>query len=130
MTKISKIVSTIFVSGIIISSFFAPLGVEAQTRKTLNDAQSSLEVVIPATGITEGNLDNQAATVVKGILVSMALVFFGLMVYSGIVWMTARGEEDRITKARETIIAATIGLIIVISAYAVTNLVVDKVLIG
>ena len=128
MTKTLKFFSVVFVASMLIS-VFSPLQVLAQ-RKTLNDAQSSLETVIPSTGITEGNLDTQAATVVKGILVAMALVFFGLMVYSGIVWMTARGEEDRITKARETIIAAVIGLIVVVSAYAVTNLLVDKVIIG
>lgn len=128
MTKTLKFFSVVFVASMLIS-VFSPIQVLAQ-RKTLNDAQSSLETVIPSTGITEGNLDTQAATVVKGILVAMALVFFGLMVYSGIVWMTARGEEDRITKARETIIAAVIGLIVVVSAYAVTNLLVDKVIIG
>lgn len=103
---------------------------EAQTRKTFKDAQPSLSQVIPETGITEGNLDNQAATVVKAILGAMGLVFFGLMVYSGIVWMIARGEEDRISKARDTIIAATIGLVIVVAAYAITTLVVDKIFRG
>lgn len=129
MTKTIKFFFTVFVASAMIGVFLSPGYVSAQ-RKTLNDAQNSLETVIPSTGITEGNLDTQAATVVKAILVAMALVFFGLMVYSGIVWMTARGEEDRITKARETIIAAVIGLVVVVSAYAVTNLLVDKVIIG
>ena len=103
----------------------------AEDRRTLGDALPSLNnTVIPKTGLTEKNLDSQAALVVKGILSAMALVFFGLMVYSGIVWMTARGEEDRITKARETIIAAIIGLIIVVAAYAVTNLVSERIIRG
>lgn len=106
-------------------------GAKAQERRTLEDALPSLNnTVIPQTGLTEKNLDNQAALVVKGILSAMALVFFGLMVYSGVVWMTARGEEDRITKARETIIAAIIGLIIVVAAYAVTNLVSERIIKG
>ena len=46
------------------------------------------------------------------------------------VWMLARGEEDRITKARETIIAAVIGLVIVVSAYAITNLVTERILLS
>lgn len=103
----------------------------AGERRTLEDALPSLNnSVIPQTGLTEKNLDSQAALVVKGILSAMALVFFGLMVYSGVVWMTARGEEDRITKARETIIAAIIGLIIVVAAYAVTNLVSERIISG
>lgn len=103
-------------------------GLPVQAKKTLGDAQSALGDVVTPTGISEGNISVAAGNVVKGITASMGIVFFILMVYSGIVWMTARGEEDRVTKARETIIAATIGLTIVVSAYAVTQLVVDKVI--
>lgn len=104
------------------------VGSTVQAKKTLGDAQSALGDVVTPTGISEGNISVAAGSVVKGITASMGIVFFILMVYSGIVWMTARGEEDRVTKARETIIAATIGLAIVVSAYAVTQLVVDKII--
>ena len=43
------------------------------------------------------------------------------MVYAGILWMTARGKEDQAKKAQSTIIAASVGLIIVLSSYSLTN---------
>lgn len=128
MKAISKVI-LIFSSGLLVLTTGTEIAL-AQTRKTLNDARPALEEIIPESGITEGNLDTSAATVVKAILGAMGLVFFGLMVYSGVVWMIARGEEDRISKARDTIIAATIGLVIVVSAYAITTLVVNKIFRG
>ena len=42
------------------------------------------------------------------------------MIYGGITWMTAGGNETTVTNAKKTITAAIIGLVIVISAYAIT----------
>ncbi len=61
-----------------------------------------------------------------GILIGVVLSFVGvlflvLMIYGGILWMTARGNEQQTEKARDLIIASVIGLIIVLSAYAITE---------
>lgn len=48
-------------------------------------------------------------------------LFFVLVVYAGLMWMTAAGSEDRIKKAKQILIAAVIGLVIVLSAYAITQ---------
>lgn len=101
-----------------------------EAKKTLNDSTAALTTVVGPSGITESEVSVSAANVIKGIMAAIGLLFFCLMVYAGLVWMTARGEEDRVTKARETIIAATIGLVIMISAYAVTNLVADRIIGG
>lgn len=50
-------------------------------------------------------------------------LFLVLMVYAGFLWMTARGEESQIDKARKIIVGTAIGLFIVITAYAITVLV-------
>ena len=62
-----------------------------------------------------------------GILLSfIGIVFFILMLAAGIMWMTARGNEDQEKKARELIFAAIIGMIIVVGAYALTRLVMSS----
>lgn len=61
--------------------------------------------------------------IVTVILSALAIVFFALMLYSGIVWMTAQSKEEKITKARETIVAAIIGLIIVGASYGISSFV-------
>jgi hypothetical protein len=57
----------------------------------------------------------------------IGLVFLGLLLYGAYLWMTARGDEQRLTKAKNTLEAAVIGLIIIFAAYGITYFVVDKI---
>ena len=47
------------------------------------------------------------------------------MLYSGFNWMTAAGDEEKITKAKSTIRASIIGLLIIISAYALSVFIIE-----
>jgi len=53
----------------------------------------------------------------------ISVVFFALMLYGGFMWMTARGNTDQTRKAMDTIIAAVIGITVVLGAYALTRFV-------
>lgn len=57
---------------------------------------------------------------ISAILTMVGLIFMVLMVYAGIRWMLARGKEEEIEKAKSTIVAALIGIVITVSAYAIT----------
>lgn len=59
--------------------------------------------------------------IVGAILAFIGVIFFILMIYGGFMWMTARGNEQQTTRAKELIMAAVIGLIIVLAAYAITS---------
>jgi cytochrome bd-type quinol oxidase subunit 2 len=60
------------------------------------------------------------ASVVKGFLALLGIIFVILLILAGYNWMTAAGDEDKINKAKDTIKAAIIGLIIVVAAYSIT----------
>ncbi|HLC69611.1 MAG TPA: pilin [Patescibacteria group bacterium] len=60
----------------------------------------------------------------------LGIVFFGLIFYAGILWMTALGESGKVDKAKNLIETAIIGLIIVIGAYAISTFVFDKLVNG
>jgi len=53
-------------------------------------------------------------------LAFIGIAFFILMIYGGFLWMFARGNEQEVTKAKDLIYQAVIGLIIVLAAYAIT----------
>src|SRR3989338_8940626 len=56
------------------------------------------------------------------IVVSFVGVFFlGLTIYSGFQWMTAGGNEEKVTKARTRVINGIIGLAITELAFILTN---------
>ncbi len=59
--------------------------------------------------------------VVGGMLAFVGILFFILIIYGGFIWMTARGNEQEVTKAKDLIMAAVIGLVIVLAAYAITS---------
>ncbi len=48
-------------------------------------------------------------------------IFFVLMIVAGLIWMTSAGNDERVKHAKQILIAAVIGLIIVMSAYAITS---------
>jgi len=62
------------------------------------------------------------ALAITGVIV---LVF---MVYAGYTWMTAGGDSDKVTKAKETISRSVIGLAIVLFSYAIVAYVVPMIL--
>lgn len=61
--------------------------------------------------------------VVGAVLALVGVVFFLLILWAGFSWMTAKGNEEEINKAKGIIITATLGLIVILGAYAITNLV-------
>lgn len=64
-----------------------------------------------------------AGNIIGTLLSMISVLFFVLVLYGGILWMTARGNSEQTSKALDTIIAAVIGIIIIMGAYALTNFV-------
>jgi Zn-dependent protease with chaperone function len=56
----------------------------------------------------------------------LGTIFFVLIVYAGFLWMTAAGEEDKTGKAKKLIFSGVVGLLIILSAYAITDFVINK----
>jgi hypothetical protein len=48
------------------------------------------------------------------------------MIFAGLSWMTASGNQEKVNKAKDLMINAVIGLVIVMAAYAITAFVGDK----
>jgi hypothetical protein len=60
-------------------------------------------------------------TVIGAILSLLGVIFFLLVIYGGLRWMLAQGNESEVEKAKEILIAAVVGLVIVLAAYAITS---------
>ncbi|HNW55904.1 MAG TPA: hypothetical protein PKN62_02400 [bacterium] len=68
----------------------------------------------------ESTLIDNIATLIKTALGLLGFIFVVLAIYAGFLWMTAGGNETNIKKAKSIMTNAVIGLIIIVSAYAVT----------
>ena len=71
-------------------------------------------------GFGDAELAGIVATVISTFLGLLAVIFIILMIIAGYSWMTAAGNEDKVSKAKDTIKRAIIGLIIIIAAYSIT----------
>lgn len=51
----------------------------------------------------------------------IGVIFLVLIIYAGFMWMTARGEEKQVTTAKTIMTNAVIGLVLTLSAFAITT---------
>lgn len=70
---------------------------------------------------TNSFLQTKAGQVIGVVLSFVGVIFFGLMIYAGILWMTAQGNDQQVAKAKGILVSSIIGLIIVFAAYAITS---------
>jgi fumarate reductase subunit D len=63
------------------------------------------------------------SALIRFILVIAALVFFFILVFGGIQWITSGGDKANTETARNRITAALVGLVIVFSAWAILQLI-------
>lgn len=112
-----KIFTIILLLGILTT----PLVASAQFGKAL----TNMKVVGDKTDLTN-NFAGSVSTVIVGVLSLAGTIFLVLTVYAGILWMTAAGNEDQVTKAKDIVSQAVIGLAITLAAYAITAFVTGK----
>lgn len=99
--------------------------------RDLNNANDLLGEVRDGAGIrAETTLDVAVGSAISIVLSLVGLIFLILMVYAGVLWLTARGEQSQVDKARKMISTTIIGLILTISAYAITALVIGRLGVG
>ncbi len=69
-----------------------------------------------------------AARIIRVILGFLGIVALGLIIYAGFVMMTAEGNATKIEQAKKILIGAVIGLIIVMSSFALASFILSKLL--
>ncbi|MFA6194566.1 MAG: hypothetical protein WC719_02355 [Patescibacteria group bacterium] len=119
-----KKIFLIFVLAFVSLSFSLNQALAQITDNPMTGLNESAEKVAAYDNDRANPSDNFLATKV-GQIISVALSFVGvlffiLMIYAGILWMTASGNEQQISKAKGLLINAIIGIIVVFSAYALT----------
>lgn len=116
------------------------------TLKHLAAAATSAAILAPMAAFAQVNPDEYTTlatqfglgsnTDIKSVVINiirLLLGFLGLVaviivLYGGFQWMTAAGNEERVASARATLTAGLIGLIIILSAYAIASFVITTVI--
>lgn len=62
---------------------------------------------------------------IKVFLSVLGVMFIMLIIYGGWIWMRSYGNEEDIRRAKNILIAAFIGLAIILGAYAITSFIIS-----
>lgn len=118
----TKLIKVLIVSVLLFSGFFS-------TSLASYDfgSQTGLDVTANQTGHTQQKYFNSANSLNSGIgqIISIVLsllgvIFLVLLIFGGIQWMTAGGNDEQVKKAKNVIIRSIIGLIIILLAYIIS----------
>ena len=70
--------------------------------------------------VSTTTLSETIGRIIKIVLSFTATIFLALTVYAGFLWMTAGGNDEKVSKATQILYTSVIGLIIVFAAYGIT----------
>jgi hypothetical protein len=71
----------------------------------------------------------RTVTQITGSIINLVMGFLGvvflvLVIYGGFSWMTAGGNETKVKHGRDLVLWATIGLVVILFAFLVVNLII------
>ncbi|MBI4435455.1 Ig-like domain-containing protein [Candidatus Uhrbacteria bacterium] len=116
MRTATRLTFLCFLLALILSGVFVAVPVSAQ------------EVDFESFAEAAGFSTSASVTVIIARLIRTAISFVGVvavvfLLYGGFVWMTAGGNADRLKKAKQIIINAIIGLLLVFASFAIVSFV-------
>ncbi|MFH2136575.1 MAG: hypothetical protein ABII19_03030 [Patescibacteria group bacterium] len=107
-----------------ILSLLTPVLVSAQTNDILG-----LNVINNANiGLQASDPRAVAARIINVALGFLGIIAVVIVLYGGFMWMTAAGNEERISKAKQILSAGVIGLVIIVMAWAIASYVVTTLM--
>ena len=119
---ISFFIASFFLTNFVLAGGKGDWGLNSVVSDTSKEAFNVKEVNDYDSGFY---LSSRVGVIIGAILSFVAVIFMILIIYAGILWMIARGNEQQVDKAKNLIIQAIIGLIIVLSAYIITSFIGD-----
>lgn len=122
-----KTIKTVLISFILLFLLLAPNLVFGYSFLKDSGAQETAEGTGHAGSnvFVPGELTAGMAVIIYIVLSLVGIIFLLLMMYGGYLWMTAQGNDQQVEKSKRIIISAILGLVIVMSAYAISWFVVN-----
>lgn len=118
MSKNKKILIPILICGIVLAIFPFVAGAETVDLSKANPLQK----FCPGGKCDPAALVGGVIKAVLGIVGSIALLMF---IYGGFLWLTSGGSTEKITKGKNVLTWAAIGLTVIFLSYTLVNFVIQ-----
>lgn len=79
-------------------------------------------------GLGDADLVDTIAQIIRIALGFLGVIAVVIILWGGFQWMTAGGNDEKVKEAKKRIYAGIIGLVIIISAYAIASFVISSIL--
>ncbi len=100
-----------------------PLAVKAELDTTLG---LSAGKVGQYTQLGTRDVRETIASIINVALSLLGIVVLVIIIYGGFLWMTAGGNDEKVGEAKKWIFGGIIGLVIILSAYAIASFVISN----
>ncbi len=77
--------------------------------------------------LANGDPRSAAVSLIGLLMTFLGIIAVVIMLYGGFTWMTAAGNEEKVSKAKKIIGAGIIGLIVVLASYLIVDFVTKNV---
>jgi|SRR3989339_860885 len=80
------------------------------------------------TGLGTKDLREGIMAIVNVLLGFLGIIAIIIILYGGFVWMTAGGNEEKVSQAKKIITAGIIGLVIIFVSFAIASFVITQLI--
>lgn len=97
-------------------------------QDTLTPGDLGLNTIQKEAGFGKSNIYQTVGQIIRIILSLLGIVAIVLVIYGGFKWMTAGGSEEKVEEAKKILLSGAIGMVIILSAYALSSFVLGSLL--
>lgn len=113
---------------LVLSMVAVPAVVGAQSGAGSDEAAQLFEVEdAKGIGLGERNLKDTINQIIRVLLGFLGIVAVIIILYAGFLWMTAMGDDEKVSKAKKLIYAGIAGIVIILAAYAIAEFVIRSI---
>lgn len=106
---------------------FGVLAILAMPIVSLAEVNLGTSTVTDHIGLSDDSPLTTAAKLINSIMVILGIVAVGIVLLAGFKWMTAGGNDEKVTEAKKLMGAGVIGLVIILSAWGITTFILEKI---
>ncbi|MBI5230416.1 MAG: hypothetical protein HY981_03910 [Candidatus Magasanikbacteria bacterium] len=120
------VLATVFVLRTVVFSALPVFAQGVQAPQQLTDSLGATEQFRQSTGLSGTDIRVIIAKIIRAVLGLVGLIMIGFIVYTGYLWMTSDGDEEKIMTAKNMLKNLAIGLAIILMSVAIVQFVIQK----
>ena len=123
----------IIISSILLFIFSSVVCVAQSTNQTAGGTDTTVSLTNPlanAGATTPPTIPELIGRVINGALGVVGSIALVMFIYGGFTWMTAAGNSEQVTKGKNIIVWAAIGLVVIFASYSLVRFVIQDAILG